>query len=166
MPLSFEQRFWSKVKIASPDECWEWQGAINSSGYGSFRKGNKICGAYRVSWELTYGEIPNDILVCHKCDNPPCVNPNHLFLGTYRDNAVDRSMKGRSSKLIGKYSHEHPEKTYGERNGRAKLTTQDVLNIRNEYVEGSITQQELSEQYGVARTVISYIIHRKIWKHI
>jgi hypothetical protein len=166
MTLSFEQRFWSKVKIGLPDKCWEWQGAISSRGYGSFRRGDKICGAYRVSWELTYGIIPSGLCVCHKCDNPPCVNPNHLFLGTHQDNIKDRSLKGRSAKTIGKYSHEHPEKSRGERNGRAKLTERDVLSIRSKYASGEITQKELSNQYGVVHSVIGYIIHHKIWKHI
>lgn len=95
-----EELFWQKVDKKSDDECWEWLASKNNKGYGQFRN-NKNTMAHRYSWELHNGEIPKiddypyTMSVCHSCDNPGCVNPNHLFLGTAKDNAIDRDLKGR-----------------------------------------------------------------------
>ena len=96
--LSRAERFWSKVnRVEDPDECWEWiPKARHKFGYGIFMDrpyGTKK--AHRVAWELTNGEIPNGLMVLHTCDNPPCCNPNHLFLGTAQDNSLDMMSKGR-----------------------------------------------------------------------
>jgi hypothetical protein len=88
-------RFWAKVKLGSPNECWEWQGGSYANGYGSFRLGGPNTGAHRASWILSHGDIPNGLHVCHKCDNPKCVNPAHLWLGTIRQNYDDMVAKGR-----------------------------------------------------------------------
>lgn len=92
---SFEDRFWSKVRKG--DGCWEWTAWINSNGYGEFTKDHKNLKASRVSWILTYGPIPDGLFVCHHCDNPPCVRPDHLFLGTPLDNMRDMIAKGRGA---------------------------------------------------------------------
>ena len=87
----------------SIDECWEWQGYRNKKNYGVTRIGgrnSKAFLAHRLSWTIHFGEIPHGMHVCHKCDNPPCVNPNHLFIGTNQDNIMDRVAKGRSSKWL------------------------------------------------------------------
>ena len=82
-------RFWSKVDIKGPDECWEWKAYISTKGYGRIYAHNKVEGAHRIAWELTNGPIPSNKLVLHKCDNRKCVNPNHLYLGTHSDNICD-----------------------------------------------------------------------------
>lgn len=155
------ERFWEKVRIAGPDECWIWIGTRHGKGYGQIKceLGSgppSTMKAHRVSWELAHGPIPGDLWVLHHCDNPPCVNPAHLFLGTNQDNSDDRDAKGRRVGPTGKNVH------------TAKLTEEMVRSIRAEYVPGwgGMNMYRLSEKYGVTRPTIGNIIRRKIWKHV
>lgn len=154
--MTIEERFLKYVKKTK--DCWVWTGAKagtgkNAYGHLSVRKG-RARRAHMISWELYRGPISEGLCVCHKCDNPACVNPNHLFLGTRSDNAVDMYQKGRGPN------------NRGENNGRAKLSPKQVIEIRERYATGEIYQAELAKEYGVTQAVVQKLIRRKIWKHI
>ena len=154
--MTIEERFWNKVDVGDPEECWNWTASIDSSGYGQIGYEHRLIHAQRLSWIIHNGEIPKGICVLHKCDNPPCVNPSHLFLGTHQDNSDDKRAKGRGG-YTGVLGSKHPA---------AKLTEENVLEIRHLYPSGKFTQKELGEMYGVVHTAISRIINRKRWDHI
>lgn len=149
-----EKDFWMLVDRRESDACWLWHGDINDSGYGKFRYKSKYVYAHRLAYEFTNGIIPDGLIICHKCDNPACINPNHLFLGTYFDNSQDMIAKGRQRKALGSDS------------GRAKLTDAQVVEIRKRYAAGGIRQRELASEYDVAKDTIWYLINRKTWRHI
>ncbi len=147
--------FWSKASItANPDKCWEWQAGHNKGGYGKFGIGGKWKLANRVAWELVNGSIPDSMKVLHECDNPSCINPRHLFLGTDLDNAKDRERKGR-----GHYKR-------GENNSCHKLTNEQVLEIRRLYAVGGISYRKLAAMFGICNVTVNDIVRRRIWKHI
>jgi len=149
------KRFWDKVDIKGPEECWEWGACKNPAGYGVFRgKENRL--AHRTSYAATHGKIPKNLLVCHNCDNPACVNPNHLFLGAHQDNMADKKAKGRGKT---------PD-TAGEKNGRVRLREVDVVNIRAIYRYTKATHKKLGEIHSVSESAIFSIINRVTWKHI
>jgi hypothetical protein len=152
------ERFWNKVEKTA--DCWTWKGAKTNKGYGiysSFYKFGffKSQFAHRVSYFLANGNFDSDLLVCHKCDNPSCVNPNHLFIGTYSDNAQDMSDKGRNGQQINSQK--------GEKHGRSKLDWNKVREIRKRYSEEKITKSELSRQYGVDHKQIRNILNNTNW---
>ncbi len=147
--MEMPERFWTKANIGAPDECWGWTACKSSWGYGSFRFGGKMRGAHRLSWQLTYGAIPEGLHVCHKCDNPACVNPRHLFLGTNADNHQDAARKGRIAR--------------GEENGLHKLTEDEVLEIRQFLADGERSQQDIGDEFGVCRTAVSKIKLGERW---
>lgn len=146
-----EERFWSRVNKGGPNGCWEWTGYLNNWGYGAFWF-KKLTNAHRYSWILHKGQIPPDLFVCHRCDNPKCVNPDHLFLGTCADNNKDREIKNRSN---------HPK---GENHGRAKLDWDKVSQIRELYKQGNLSHCDLSTMFGISASVIGYVLNNKIWK--
>jgi hypothetical protein len=151
------QRFWAKVdKSGGDDACWLWQGSKNRQGYGSFGFRAKILRSHRASWLITHGDIPQDMCVCHRCDNPSCVNPSHLFLGTRSENVLDMYNKGRGRIYT----------PSGEKHWNAKLTKENVLEIRRVYKKRVITAKMLAELYGVNESVIQRIISRDLWKDI
>lgn len=145
-------RFWSKVAVGDPSECWEWLAGENGRGYGSFRIREKMCQAHRVAWHLTFGPIPEGLCVLHKCDNRGCCNPYHLFLGTVADNSADALRKGRIAR--------------GEGASNAKLTEDDVLDIRELYTTGEWTLDELAEEFDVGHSAVSRITRRVTWRHL
>ncbi len=144
-------RFWSNV--IKTDTCWIWKAGQDQDGYGTTRAANKKTRAHRLAWQLANGQPPPaDLLVLHRCDNPSCVRPDHLFLGTNRENMQDAAEKGRLPR--------------GERQHLAKLTEPEVRCVRDRYAAGGITQRRLAAEYGVNPTVISAIVCRKTWKHL
>lgn len=146
------RRFWSKVDMAStPYGCWEWMAARSKSGYGKFRLPTADMWAHRMAWELTYGPIPGDQIICHKCDNPACCRPDHLFIGTHQDNATDRENKGRGRYLI------------GEQNGGSKVTEHDVAAIRK---YRTIPNELWAIELGVSAKSVKLIRDGKTWKHL
>jgi hypothetical protein len=151
MPAAAD-RFWAKVDRRSPEECWPWKAGIHR-GYGLFRaeKDRPMVRAHRYSWALANGPIPEGMNVLHRCDNPPCCNPAHLFLGTQLDNVEDCAAKGRR------------RPPSGENNGRAKLTAELVDQIRTEYRPG--LQQALANKYGVSRATVSRVLRRAGWSN-
>lgn len=145
-------RFWAKVDQRGPDECWPWTGFVNNDGYGTCRPGGgrEARGAHRISWEIHNGPQPPGYCVCHHCDNPPCVNPAHLFLGTIGDNNADRAAKGRTVA------------PRGERHWGAKVTPPIVLEIRA--AVGRHT--DIAARYGLSAVTVGQIRARETWRHI
>lgn len=151
--ISPEQRFWLKVdRSGGPDSCWEWQG-FQHNGYGWLTSNKRCYRAHRLTWELTNGPIPEGMSVLHRCDNPPCCNPAHLFLGTDLDNVQDAIRKGRRASRK------------GTQNAQVKLSEDDVREIR-EWRAAGATQPAIAAIYGVSQQTISNIIHRKRWDHL
>lgn len=147
------ERFWQRVdRSGGPDACWPWTGYLDKGGYGQVRVNGKKELTHRVAFELIFGELPDDIFACHTCDNPSCCNPAHLFAGTALANARDMVNKGRS--------------THGEHNPKAKLSPDQVREIRARYAAGGIGLKKLAAMYGVHFYTISLIVNHKIWKDI
>lgn len=145
-------RFFTKVNKTGT--CWLWIGHTNHFGYGMIKHNYRHLRAHRVSWELHFGKIPDGLLVCHHCDNPPCVNPEHLFLGTDKDNMGDARKKNRVFMA------------HGTKSGCAKLTEKQVIEIRHLYDSKQLNQTQLANRFGVNHRTINYIVLRYTWKHI
>jgi len=160
-------RFWKKIHIRGPDECWEWQAAKVPYGHGHFSLEGREFRAHRIMWEIFNGPIPNGLFLCHRCDNPPCCNPRHLFLGTQADNIRDAVRKDRMATGERHGRHTHPERTArGEQNGQSKLTAKKVRAIRCKYSDGDINMGALAQEYGVHETAIQRIVRHKTWAHV
>lgn len=150
-------KFWAKVRKS--EGCWEWLGGKDFRGYGRFSCGYKtLIGPHRFSWMIHYGGFPIELNVCHKCDNPSCVRPDHLFLGTQSDNNLDAVAKGRQ---IG-----------AKKRDTRKLTKEEILQIRKTNQRtllkehGMFSQRRLAERYGVSPGVIQRIVENKTYKEI
>jgi hypothetical protein len=151
---SLAERFWAKVDRG--ESCWLWRGARTGGGYGqigSGGRGGRQLYAHRVRWEMEYGPIPADMFVLHRCDNPPCVRIDHLWLGTPQDNMDDMRTKGRW--LIGRHD--------GERNGRAKLTRDRVRSMRRLYTYG-ILSTDLGWLFSISPAQALQVVRGKWWK--
>jgi hypothetical protein len=151
---SLKDRFWSRVQKAG-SSCWLWTGTLNGSGYGVLGaggRGGKLLRAHRVAWEFHKGPIPDGLHCLHRCDNPRCVNVDHLFLGTNQDNIADRVRKGRSKAPIFR----------GEDHAQAKLSNDVIRRIRE---DGRI-QRVIAADYGLRQSDISRIKLRQAWKHV
>lgn len=152
------QRF--LTRIFKTDFCWLYNGPRTKLQYGLFRIGGrkgKSVYAHRYSFEIHCGPIPEGLCVLHHCDNPPCVNPDHLFLGTKHQNSLDMVAKGRASRKV---------TVFGEKHHSAKLSNSDVRAIREKYVFRKNSSRKLATLYGVSKTMILNIVRSKNWKHI
>ena len=150
--LPLEERFWRKVDKKSDDECWLWLGATFVQGYGAFSpKASVTLRAHKVAYEYIKGAIPDGLILRHKCDNPPCCNPNHLILGTQKDNARDMMERGRGKKT--------------SRSGWHVLKPEDVRCIRELRDEG-MARIHLSEWFGITEHAITAIHHGRTYKHV
>jgi hypothetical protein len=147
---SLLKRFWGKVDKSG--DCWLWLGYSPNGRYGALKIDGKRILAHRIAYALTYGSVPDELDVLHRCDNTKCVNPSHLFLGTHTDNMGDMMAKGRGNKIEG---DAHPS---------AKLTSGQVTQIRSLYAEGSHSQRALAHTFGVSRRAIQLIIIRRNWR--
>lgn len=142
-------RFFKKVdSLNNLNNCWEWTASLAGKGYGQFKVNNRPFGAHRWSAKYLAGLTIDNMMVCHKCDNPKCVNPEHLFVGTHQDNMIDRSNKKRQM--------------YGINHYNAKLTENDVRYIRNSTKSG----YQLAKDFNVTEQHIGHIKNYKTWKHI
>lgn len=145
--LAISKRLWLYVDKGDPDECWNWKGKKRPHGYGRTSINGKGIDAHRASWLIHNGEIPEGMCVLHKCDNPSCVNPAHLFLGTHLDNTLDMFAKGRANCPPRKLSHEQ------------------VQEIRLRHKEGRGTCNGMAAEYGISNAMISMILRGKRRTH-
>lgn len=144
-------RFWKRV--IKTESCWIWVGPKSREGYGELSLLNgELRGAHRLSWILHYGSLYSHQCVLHHCDNPACVNPIHLFIGSHHDNMLDAKSKGRMAR--------------GERSGRHKLKSNQVIEIRSLYSTGRYTHRSLAQQFGVRHCTVGVIIRLQSWKHL
>lgn len=151
---------WSKIEVRDSNVCWEWRGARNKHGYGITTIRNKQHLSHRIVWLHQHGVMNLSMKVLHRCDNPPCCNPSHLFLGTQSDNVYDMIAKGRRRNGISRTSAKK-----GEENYRAKVKNSDVEKIR-ELRKMETPLKEIARQFGIHVATVSDIVSRRTWKHI
>jgi hypothetical protein len=151
MDQTVAKRFWKRVKTAKRDECWIWQGGRTSQGYGKFSVSGKTALSHRIAWELVNGVAP-DKQICHRCDNPSCVNPHHLFTASQKENMRDKKKKGRCAT--------------GEGNGNSKLSEEAVRDIRENYIYRKVPLRYFADKYGVAIPTVSSVANFEAWQHI
>ena len=173
--MNVKERFEKYIELIPFTTCWIWNGSLNKKGYGCFWANNTRFRANRFSYTLYKGEIPEGMFVCHSCDNPSCVNPEHLWLGTPKDNVQDMIKKGRSHysrgsrkhcKQHGNHSGKHYNHPKGEKHYSSKLTEQQVKEIRLKYKPFEYSPYRLAEEYNVSCQSIKKIVKRQTWKHI
>lgn len=165
IPKDRNEIFWSRVNRLDDNACWEWIGYMNTNGYGEFTVNRVKLSPHRLSYEIAYGDIPKGMFVCHHCDNPKCCNPEHLFIGTSKDNMIDAARKGRTSRGDNHYMRMFPEKVMRhEKNGSHKLTEEQVSEIREMYDSGDVRLRPIAKKYDISHVQVSNIVNRRQWK--
>lgn len=152
--LTPEQRFELRVNRNCANGCWEWIGPTSNHGYGGLNVNGRRMVASRYSYEKYIGPIPEGLFVCHKCDNPPCVNPDHLFLGTSAENTRDRDRKNRGAH------------NYGETNGAHRYTAETMLAIKADVESGRATKRSIAAKFGVCYETVMRVAHGRTWRHL
>lgn len=149
---TLEEVFRSRFTPAPFTECWEWQGYVNSAGYGKITHKGKTYRAHRLAWQFFHGmEIPDGMVVCHRCDNPRCVNPYHLELGTQADNMTDKAAKGRQHR--------------GENHPRTAITENQVRQIRAMHNSG-LSTRKIAQRLNVSTSSVGHILRGNSWRHV
>ena len=146
------ERFWDKVDVQGPDDCWLWTACTSWNGYGKIRIDGKDLRAHRLMYELEVGPIPSDKIVRHTCDTPACVNPKHLLLGTHKENSQDQVERGRSYK--------------GSKNPNAVLNEEKVLQIRQLFDTEGKSAVDLAQLFAINLWIIKKVVYRQQWRHI
>lgn len=149
MSLGLAERLWSRIE-QTPSGCWEFQGHIARNGYGQISNKGRLVSAHVAAWVLTHGPVPDGLFVCHHCDNRPCVNPSHLFIGTNADNMRDAAMKGRLGVAR------------GSRNANARLTFDQVEEIRRRLDEGERVAA-VAQEFGITRQY-AWQLGQRLWR--
>jgi len=155
--IGLEKRFWKYTDRRSSSECWNWTGPLLNSGYSQLGVGSESNGTravrmgHRISWLIHFGEVPEEKMVLHKCDNRKCVNPNHLYLGTHKENMQDAYNRMTMSR--------------GEQHHNAKLTKEKVIELRNRYADGE-SIRSLSRSFKLDRATVKAAAIRKTWRQV
>lgn len=157
------EKFWSKVHFGESNDCWEWIAYKDKDGYGNFRikdyRGrHTMIGSHRYMYKMVVDDFNDDLLCLHSCDNPPCVNPNHLWIGTNDDNIQDMIKKGRNVTY-------HLPPMVGSKHPKAKLDEEIVRRIKEKILSG-VKQRAIAKEYDVYETVISKIKKGVLWRHV
>lgn len=165
-------RFWAKVDKNGPVHpydaalgmCWMWKGSLQNKGYGAFWTNHESVVstllAHRISFTISIGQIPDGMKALHSCDNPPCVNPAHLFLGTQKDNMQDCSRKGRAGRPVGIPG------CRGVAQWKTHLDDDKVREIRRIYARGGVSQEAVGRMFGIKRTTVLGIVSHRKWAHV
>lgn len=146
-------KFWSNVQKGNPDECWIWIGSPSGNGYGQLRFEGVTYRSNVLSYLINKGNIPARMYICHTCDNPICVNPNHLFVGTPSDNAKDRQQKGRGRPMD------------GENNSNNRFTKESIIQMRSMFQKGYLCN-EIAHIFDTNPEYVRNVVKRKVWKDL
>lgn len=159
--MGIVKRLFSKAKHNETTGCMEWTGCCSGDGYGAFKIRGRQHGAHRLAFALMAGPLPPDMCVCHRCDNPVCINPAHLFVGSHQDNQQDKMAKGRSNLPTGEqhWTHWKPQRiSRGERHGSSKIKDAHVDEIRSLYRSGALKQKAIASIYGISVSRVSQLV--------